>query len=94
MELNTLHTVSYGTHELQSFDYYIPSGDVRGVVMWVHGGGWQIGAKDDIYSQSKMQALINKGYAVVSTDYRMTDTHSISHAIDDVENSNRYLTQQ
>jgi arylformamidase len=67
--------VAYGADRLQQLDLYLP--DVEGcapvpVVVWVHGGGWQIG--DKTHAIAPKVALWNDaGWAVVSVNYRLTD---------------------
>src|SRR6516165_3808528 len=38
------------------------------IAFWIHGGGWQRGDKSDV--QAKPQALVDKGFVFVSTNYR------------------------
>jgi acetyl esterase/lipase len=50
------------------------------VVIFIHGGGWATGDKSEIHSDyraSLLKALLEKGYAVVSIDYRLTDLEHI-----------------
>jgi hypothetical protein len=64
--------VSYDPELSHKFDLYIPdqSQTPKGLILWVHGGGWIGGDKAD----EDLQALIpafNKGVAVVSMNYRL-----------------------
>jgi len=58
--------------ERQKLDLYIPAGDQteRPIVVWIHGGGWARGSKDNIGACSWVLA---HGYAVASVGYRLTD---------------------
>ncbi|MET1054715.1 MAG: alpha/beta hydrolase [Pedobacter sp.] len=50
------------------------------VVIFIHGGGWATGDKSEIrfnYQAALLQALLEKGYAVISIDYRLTDLENI-----------------
>ena len=60
----------------------VPEGNVRGVIVWFHGGGWVIGsiAESDTLTK-KMAARL--GCAVVNVDYRMAPEHRFPVAVDD-----------
>src|SRR5262245_6341531 len=60
------------TIERNTLDVYTPAdGDKkdRPIVFWIHGGGWQQGDKTNV--QNKPQALVDKGFVFVSTNYRL-----------------------
>lgn len=62
-----------GGHARQRFDLYLPAGQVSEplpLVIWIHGTNWRDGSKDDC----PITWLIDKGYAVASVGYRLTDT--------------------
>ncbi len=44
-----------------------PQGKQAGRVVYVHGGGWRGGAKEDC----SILSLVSAGYAVASVDYRL-----------------------
>jgi acetyl esterase/lipase len=54
-------------------DLYVPNtGGPFPVVIWVHGGGWQTGDKSD---PTPAIREVNRGYAVVSINYRLQILH-------------------
>src|SRR6476661_6834854 len=56
--------------EKRTLDVYAPAGARNlPVVFWIHGGGWQTGDKSDV--KVKPQALMDKGFVFVSTNYRL-----------------------
>lgn len=56
-----------------SLDVYpVTTGCPAPVVVWVHGGGWQVGDKAN-QIRDKVRWLHDLGYAVVSVNYRLTD---------------------
>ncbi|MEM1297256.1 MAG: alpha/beta hydrolase, partial [Verrucomicrobiota bacterium] len=57
------------------------------VVVWVHGGGWKNGSK----KKCKATWLAEKGYAVASINYRLTDVAQWPAQIDDCHDSVRWL---
>lgn len=75
----------------QMLDLYRPW-NVEGplpVVMWVHGGGWKQGSKD----QCPATWLVSHGYAVASIDYRLTDVAQWPAQIDDCRTAVRWLRE-
>ena len=65
-----------GDDPLQRLDIYLPEGvgcDPVPVVVWVHGGGWQIGDKGNSITQ-KVALWNDAGWAVVSVNYRLSDS--------------------
>src|SRR4051812_43888274 len=51
-------------------DVYAPGdGKDHLVVVWIHGGAWQIG--DKAFVQSKPKAFNERGYVLVSVNYRL-----------------------
>jgi acetyl esterase/lipase len=58
---------------LLSLDVYPPThGCPAPVVVWVHGGGWQVGDKRNQMAD-KVRLWRDAGYGVVSVNYRLTD---------------------
>lgn len=69
-------TVSYGKHDLQAYDVYIPKNPVHAapfpVIMMVHGGGWCVGDKGmGRMVANKIKRWVEKGFIFVSVNYRM-----------------------
>lgn len=60
----------------------VPKGDVRGVLVWYHGGGWVIGAMDDFEVLMRKLAVRTK-CAILQVDYRMAPEHRFPTAADD-----------
>lgn len=56
---------------LQTLDVYSTlEGNDRPVVIWIHGGGWQIGDKKAMHA--KVNAFVaQRGYVLVSVNYRL-----------------------
>jgi arylformamidase len=61
---------------LQRLDLHVPAGAgcaPSPLVVWVHGGGWQIGDKRNSMDR-KVELWTGAGWAVASLNYRLTDT--------------------
>ncbi len=77
-------------NERQSLDIYAPqAGKDRPVVFWIHGGGWQRGDKADV--QTKPQALVDRGFVFVSTNYRFVPNVTIQEMAGDIAKSIRWV---
>jgi acetyl esterase/lipase len=60
----------------------IPAGAPRGVIVYLHGGGWVIGAIDEFDALARCLAQ-RTGAAVVLVDYRLAPEHRFPTAVDD-----------
>lgn len=67
-------------------------GDVGGVYLHIHGGGWTMGAAD--LQDERLEALsVALGVAVVSVDYRLAPEHRHPAGADDCEVVARWLAE-
>jgi arylformamidase len=80
-----LRDVAYGADPRQRFDVYLPAQPRNApVILFVHGGGWESGNKDNPgVVENKAAYWLPKGYILVSTNYRMRpDTAPLEQARD------------
>lgn len=84
-----------------ALDLYLPadSQGPRPVVVWVHGGGWFSGDKSQLNAADHgmrqwRDALLGKGYAVASVNYRLSGTARHPAQLDDVSAAVRYLRRE
>ena len=65
--------VSYGIKPQNKLDILLPSeSDIKGVVLYFHGGAFLFGTKEDLYlspSKEFVQALLAADIAVINADY-------------------------
>ena len=68
--------IRYGKDAKQSLNIYRPSEKLKGqalpVVIWVHGGGWRTGDKDNRAGMNLCQTWTKAEMVVVGLDYRLT----------------------
>ena len=72
---------------------FVPPGDVRGVYLHIHGGGWVLGsshAQDPLLWKLANEASV----AVVSVDYRLAPEHPYPAGPDDCEAAARWLVEE
>ena len=76
-----------GERRLQ-LDLYLPEGSPKSpLIVYVHGGGWQGGSKDDM----PLGRLVGLGYAVASVDYRLSTEAKFPAQVHDLKAAVRYL---
>ena len=64
-----------------------PEGRQLGLVVYVHGGAWRGGAKEEC----PVLSLVSDGYAVASVDYRLTPQAPFPANIHDIKGAIRFL---
>ncbi|MHC4994392.1 MAG: alpha/beta hydrolase fold domain-containing protein [Planctomycetota bacterium] len=75
-----------GGHAL-TLDLYLPKKKGAPLAVWVHGGGWKKGSKNS----TRIGFLLEKGYAVASVEYRLTDVATWPANIHDIKGAIRFL---
>jgi len=74
-----------------TLDLYVPqitkAGDKLPVVVWIHGGAWRSGSKD----RCPAVPLVDRGFAVASISYRLTDEAIFPAQIHDCKAAIRWL---
>jgi alpha/beta superfamily hydrolase len=63
--------LSYGPNEKQKLDLYYPEFQTRGLIVFLHGGGWIAGDKADTDHDQLLLKQVERGYAVASVGYRL-----------------------
>jgi len=66
---------------------------MRPVLVWIHGGALIMGNREGIDGRLK-QACLDKGYAVVSIDYRLAPETQMPAIIEDVEDAFRWIREK
>lgn len=85
--IRKMENVSYGTHERQVLDLYLPEdlSDVTGLVLCIHGGAW-VGGDKSAYTDSAKELCKNMNVATATINYRyLSDTVTMYDIIDDVD---------
>lgn len=79
-------TIAYGADPLQKLDF-TPAQGVKGqapLVLFVHGGGWKRGDKDNATGRWKVPHYTGEGYAFASIDYRLVPDATVEQQAQDI----------
>lgn len=76
-------------HERQKLDLYLPEKAAKPspLVVWIHGGGWRGGSKEN----PPLLWLLERGYAVASINYRLSQHAPFPAQIHDCKAAIRWL---
>lgn len=79
-------TIAYGADPAQRLDFWTAQGirQPAPLVIFVHGGGWQRGSKDNATGQWKASHYPAEGYAFASIDYRLVPAATVEQQAADV----------
>lgn len=92
----------YGPDDRQKLDIYYPEVQTRGLIIFLHGGGWIGGDKADTVYDQLLLKQVERGYAVASVGYRLASQdnsdpnspapiNSFPAALQDVKRAIRWL---
>lgn len=77
-------------NERQTLDVYSPGeGRNHPVAIWIHGGGWTTGSKQEVFH--KPQAFTSRGYVLVSINYRLQPSLKLEEIPRDVAQAIRWV---
>ena len=95
-------TIAYGnipyandTSHFHLLDVYLPANTSKPlpVVIWIHGGAWQLNDKyaDMGYMKNTVKGFLDSGYALVSIDYRYSTTAIFPAQVQDCNQAIQFL---
>ena len=79
-------------HVLDVYTPEQPASESLPVMFWIHGGGWQVGDKNDVALKPKV--LTERGFVFVSTNYRLLPDVEMDVLIRDVAQSLAWVHKQ
>jgi arylformamidase len=83
--------LSYGKDPLQKLDYWKPVKAGSPLVIFVHGGGWKRGDKQNATGKEKSKHYLQQGYAFASINYRLVPAATVEQQAQDVANAIAHL---
>lgn len=92
-EIRFVEDIRYGNGDEQLLDYIEPADAApRGVVVFVHGGGFRTMSKST--HRPLASILAKAGYAVVNIDYRLAPEHPYPAAVEDATDALIWMAGQ
>ena len=86
--------MSYGSDPLQKLDYWRPTAAGSPLVVFVHGGGWKRGDKNNATGPEKPGHYLAQGYGFASINYRLVPAATVEQQAQDVASALAYLIKQ
>lgn len=83
--------LTYGRDPLQALDFWPSKGAKAPLVLFVHGGGWKRGSKDNATGAAKAPHYTGLGYAFASIDYRLVPVATVEQQAQDVADALAHL---
>jgi acetyl esterase/lipase len=68
-------------------DLYLPDGAPAGLIVWVHGGAWRGGSRENV----DLRGMVARGWAVASVDYRLSTVARFPAQVHDIKAAIRFL---
>jgi acetyl esterase/lipase len=93
-------TITYGSDPAQKIDFWAahqptdPAMPPAPLVVFVHGGGWQRGSKDNATGRWKPAHYPGEGYAFASIDYRLVPEATVEQQAQDVAQAVKALIER
>ncbi|MGC4253061.1 MAG: alpha/beta hydrolase [Sphingobium sp.] len=84
-------TMAYGAAPLQALDFWRAEKKDAPLVIFVHGGGWKRGSKDNATGAAKVGHYRALGYAFASIDYRLVPDATVEQQAQDVAGAVAFL---
>ena len=82
-----------GDLEIKADVYHSDDQVKRPVVVWIHGGALILGHRESIDKRVK-RMMLERGYVLVSIDYRLAPETQLPAIIEDVEDAFRWVREQ
>lgn len=90
VQRDVVYAAAEADRPTSTLDVYAPAvGDNHPVVLWIHGGGWRHGDKTHV--QEKPRALNERGFALVSVNYRLHPDATYKQQASDITQAVRWV---
>lgn len=87
-------SMAYGKDALQTLDFWPGATAKAPLILFVHGGGWKRGSKDNATGAAKVSHYNGLGYAFASINYRLVPDATVEQQAQDVADALAYLRGQ
>ncbi len=83
--------MAYGEAPSQTLDFWPAANAKAPLIVFVHGGGWKRGSKDNATGAAKVEHFHGLGYAFASIDYRLVPDATVEQQAQDVADAVAFL---
>ena len=93
-EITVLRDLPYvrDGHQRQKLDLYLPAmGEKRPLIVWIHGGAFRMGSKEGNQHDIVPLPYVERGFAVASINYRLSQHAIFPAQIEDCKAAVRWL---
>jgi arylformamidase len=88
----TYSNISYGEYNHNVLDLWVATGtSPRPLLIYIHGGGWLAGNKEQIYQRIPISKWLQKGVSVASVDYRYSSEAILPAPVFDAARAIQFL---
>ncbi len=92
-------TIAYGSDPLQVIDFHTskaasPAPLIMPLILFVHGGGWSKGSKDNATGRHKASHYNSLGYAFASMNYRLVPQATVEQQAQDIADAVKTMIAQ
>jgi acetyl esterase/lipase len=87
------YDISYGDKETQYLRFWKAKSPGAPVIVFVHGGSWQIGTYLDSIGSAKVPHLLEQGYAFASVNFSLVPSVTVEEQVQEVAHAVGYLTR-
>ncbi|CAN5381028.1 hypothetical protein BH10PSE13_BH10PSE13_23490 [soil metagenome] len=85
--------MAYGTDPAQKLAFWKGASTRAPLILFVHGGGWRMGSKENATGKTKVAHLTGEGYALASIDYRLVPAATVEQQASDVAAATAYAVK-
>lgn len=85
--------ISYGDNDTQYLRFWKARSPGAPVIIFVHGGSWQIGAYLDSIGSAKVTHLLDQGYAFTSVNFSLVPSVTVEVQVQEVAHALGHLTK-
>jgi acetyl esterase/lipase len=87
------YDISYGDKDTQHLRFWKAKSSGAPVVIFVHGGSWQIGTYLDSVGSAKVNHLLDQGYAFASVNFSLIPSVTLEEQVQEVAHAIGYLAR-
>ena len=85
--------LAYGPRERNVLDLHLPDAGSPGLVLYIHGGAWFRGDKNQVEDYDRLQTILDAGLAVATMNYTWSQQQTWPAQDEDIANAIAFLQE-